>query len=430
MTEIDFRDIKRVHLIGLGGIGVSALARMFLSFGALVSGSDNNKNSIIDDLQKKGITFYQEHQADNITSDIEIVIYTIAIDDNNPEFKKAKELGIRLFSYPEALGVLSKQMKTVAVAGTHGKTTTTAMIAQIAQEAGLNPTVIVGSLLAEKKTNFIAGGNNLLIVEACEYRRSFLNLWPDIIAITNIDNDHLDYYHNLDDIKDAFREFVSHLPSAGGKLICPANHPNLKDIIKDCDLEILDYQTEDLSDVELAVPGQYNKENAKTALALARALGLNRLEALNSLKNFQGTWRRFEYKGQSVNGALVYDDYAHHPTEIKSLLLATKEKYSQNKIVAIFQPHLYSRTKILLKELADALSIADQVIVLPIYAAREKDDFTISSHHLVEKVANSLFFENWSSVLEYIGKKTSKDDIIITIGAGDINELSKALVDN
>ncbi|HDQ16754.1 MAG TPA: UDP-N-acetylmuramate--L-alanine ligase, partial [Candidatus Vogelbacteria bacterium] len=180
MTEIDFRDIKRVHLIGLGGIGVSALARMFLSFGALVSGSDNNKNSIIDDLQKKGITFYQEHQADNITSDIEIVIYTIAIDDNNPEFKKAKELGIRLFSYPEALGVLSKQMKTVAVAGTHGKTTTTAMIAQIAQEAGLNPTVIVGSLLAEKKTNFIAGGNNLLIVEACEYRRSFLNLWPDI----------------------------------------------------------------------------------------------------------------------------------------------------------------------------------------------------------------------------------------------------------
>lgn len=429
MIEANFKKMKRVHFIGLGGIGVSALARMFSSFGALVSGSDNNRNSIIDDLEKAGIIFSGEHREENITSDIEMIVYTIAIDKDNPELKKSKELGIKIFSYPEALGVLSRQMKTVAISGTHGKTTTTAMIAKIAKEAGLNPTVIVGSLLAEEKTNFIAGGDELLIVEACEYRRSFLNLLPSILAITNIDNDHLDYYRDLDDIKDAFREFVSHL-NPGDILVCPQGDPNFKNIIENDKIKILDYKKEDLSEIDLLVPGQYNRDNAQTALALARALGIDRQKALDSLKNFKGTWRRFEYKGRTNSGALVYDDYAHHPTEIRSLLSAVREKYPQNRIIAIFQPHLYSRTKFFLKDLADALSLADEVLILPIYASREKEDISISSRHLVDKIPESLFFDDWQLIKEYIEKKTSKDDIIITIGAGDINELSKVLIKN
>lgn len=404
--------MNKAYFIGIGGIGVSALARKYLAEGWQVSGSDRSRSLVTDELEQLGVSIYLQQEASNVPSDASVVIYTIALSEDHPELARARELGLRLLSYPEALGELTRTHQTVAVAGTHGKTTTTAMIAQIALDAGLDPTVVVGSFLLREdgsKTNFIAGQSKLLIVEACEYRRSFLNLQPEILVITNIDNDHLDYYRDLDDIKSAFAELVAKVP-AGGKVITEKEYSQMPGGLK------------------LKVPGAHNIRNAQAALAVAEVLGVPREQAVKSLEGFVGTWRRFEYKGALASGAKVYDDYAHHPSEIKATLAGARE-VTKGQLWAIFQPHLYSRTKLLFSDFANSFVAADKVLLTDIYAAREPADPAVSSRDLAQAIGEKArYCASLEQVAQIIQAEVGPDDLVLMMGAGDIYHLADTLL--
>ena len=342
MIENDFlENIDRVHFVGIGGIGISAIARMILQEGKEVSGSDVSDSQIIKELKKSKAKIKIGHKSSNLPDKTDLVVYTTAIDKNNPEFKKAKKLKIPIISYPEMLGLISQDKYTIAVSGTHGKTTTTAMIAKVLGEAKIDPTVIVGSILKERNSNFISGKSNYLVCEACEYRRAFLNLNPKILVITNIEEDHLDYYKNLRDIQSAFRSLASKL-GINDFLICNPNSKNLKPVVKGVKCKIVDY-TKIIGKLRLKVSGEYNIENAKAALAVAKALKINSLTSLKSLNKFSGTWRRFEYKGKTKTGAMVYDDYAHHPTEVRAVLGGARSHFKNKKNICRFPtPSLFS----------------------------------------------------------------------------------------
>ncbi len=434
---------RKVHFIGIGGIGVSAIARMLAlrsesEGGMRITGSDQSKSLVTDELEKYGIKISIGHQSENVLPDTDLIIYTIAIPADNPERQAAEKLGIPMLTYPEALGQISQTKKTVAVAGTHGKTTTTAMIAQITIAANLDPTVVVGSFMftpsevegLNKRTNFIAGRGDLLIAEACEYQRSFLNLSPKIVVIINIDTDHLDYYHDLADIQSAFIELVQKLP-ADGVLICDKTAPNLMPIIAATKCQILDYKTEDINSLNLLVSGKHNIENAQAALAVGRVLGISPSTALGALNKFRGTWRRFEFKGKLPNGALVYDDYAHHPTEIKATLTAAREKFPARRLIAVFQPHLYSRTKLLLKDFAHSFSNASEVLVAPIYAAREAPDPAISSEILTAAINKFTPARagTFSEIEAWLKTEVTAGDLVITMGAGNICAVADRLLE-
>ncbi len=397
----------KVHFIGIGGIGVSAIARMMLAEGNKVSGSDQSASEIVTALSTLGVDIKFGHAAGNIPADLDLVVYTIALADDNPELVEAKRRGIEALTYPEMLGRISADKYTIAVAGTHGKTTTTAMLAQIFIDAGLDPTVIVGSLLKDSHSNFIAGKSKYLITEACEYRRSFLNLKPRILVITNIDNDHLDYYKDLADIQSAFAELAAKVPP-DGYLITEKEYSKIN------------------PDFELKVPGEHNVKNAQAALAVANVVGISRSISLGALNKFSGTWRRFEFKGRMPSGALVYDDYAHHPTEIKATLQAARE-VAKKKIIVVFQPHLYSRTKLLFGDFVKSFSEADEVIILPIYAAREPLDPSITSQMLAEAIGG-LSLPGFEEVATYLAAHANSDNLVITMGAGDIASLPKLLL--
>src|SRR3989344_4319866 len=429
----------KVHLVGIGGIGVSALARMFLGEGPPaggVSGSDRDPSPITEELARLGVKIFFGHRAENLPPDADLVIYTIAVPPDNPELLAAKRLGIKTLSYPEALGEISARKFTIAVAGTHGKTTTTAMLSKIFIDAGLDPTVIVGSILPTQKSNFIFGRSKYFIVEACEYRRSFLNLSPRILVITNIDNDHLDYYGDLDGVVKAFREFAEKL-TADDFLVCNASDKNIKQILPNLRCEIVDYAEVSknlVSKLSLKIPGKHNVENAKAVLAVSNILGINGDIAVSALNDFSGTWRRFEYKGKTASGAFVYDDYGHHPTEIKATLQGAREMFKENKIIVVFQPHLYSRTKILLDDFAKSFYLANEVILAPIYAARETSDPMISSEILAKEISKNnaitrvKSMNNFREIEAYLLSELKKDDVLITMGAGEANKISDKLV--
>ena len=436
------RDYKHVHCIGIGGIGLSALARYCMAQGARVTGSNEGAPTrITEDLQKEGIVVHTgNHSASYLEEGTTLVMYSIAVKDNNPELVTAQSRGITSMTYPEALGLLTQEYTTIAVCGTHGKTTTTAMLASMFKAVGKNPTVIVGSLLSDGglnatrdsvaspdspneslRTNFIQGDGEYLIVEACEYRRSFLNLHPTHIIITNIDADHLDYYKDLADIKSAFQSFVDKLP-AEGSLITHA------DVDLSTPAKKINADTVDTSTIALSVLGEHNKRNAQLALALADSLGFREEDARKGLLSFTGTWRRLEYKGVWHDIAM-YDDYGHHPTEIKATLKALREKYPHDKynLIVVFQPHLYSRTKLLLDDFADSFTDADKICVMPIYAAREVDDGTTSSHDLVEKTTNAIYMETFSEIKKYVLSKPHYHTVLVTIGAGDVSTFHDGL---
>ncbi|TSC67787.1 MAG: murC [Parcubacteria group bacterium Gr01-1014_73] len=386
MKGINFKKIKQVYFIGIGGIGISAIARMFLLEGKSVSGSDAAESEVTVELQKLGVKISIGQRAGNIPTDCDLVIYTIAVPPDNPEFAEAKKRGILMMSYSEALGLISKDKYTIAVSGTHGKTTTTAMIAKIMIDAGLDPTVIVGSLIkdaAGNRTNFIAGKSEYLVVEACEYKRSFLNINPKIVVITNIDADHLDYYKDIDGVVKGFSEFAVKAPK-DGFVVTDTKDKNIKLALKKVVCQIVDYKNLPPEAAQpragkLQVPGKHNIENAKAALAVAKLLGIDVAIAQSALSGFRGSWRRFEFRGKAKNGALVYDDYGHHPTEILATLAGARELFPKGKIVVVFQSHLYSRTKDHIKAFGKCFKDADEVVVLPIYPAREKDPGDINS---------------------------------------------------
>jgi len=420
---------KNIHFIGIGGIGISAIARMFLLEGKKVSGSDMSDSKAVKELEKFGAKIHIGHSAENIPKDTDLVIYTIAIDKNNPELKEAIKRNIKILTYPESLKEVSKNKYTIAVSGTHGKTTTTAMIAKIMIDAGLDPTVIVGSFLKGHESNFIAGKSKYFVVEACEYRKSFLNIKPTIALITNIDNDHLDFYKDIADIQNAFREFVSHL-GKDNYLIANIKDKTIIPVLKDLNTNIINSKDFFDKELKLKIPGEHNKEDASFALAVVNILGIAKEKAKKSLEEFVGTWRRFEYKGETKNGVLIYDDYGHHPTEIKATLSGAREFFGKKKIFVAFQPHLYSRTKILLNDFVTAFGDADEILVAPIFAAREKFDPSITSEILVDKINNTkaLSFKNFVDIENYLLENLKKDDVLITIGAGDIYKIGESLL--
>lgn len=434
MSEAFLKNIKTAYFIGIGGIGVSAVARMMLGRGVRVSGSDRAPSLVTEKLEALGARIFFGHDAAHVPTALDVVVYSPAISDENPELRIAREREVSIYSYPEALGQISRGMRTVAVAGTHGKTTTTAMIAEVLVGAQLSPTVIVGSLLKSSDSNFIAGTSNIFVVEACEYKRSFLNLSPEILVITNIDNDHLDYYGSIEGIQQAFAEMVAKVPVSGA-IVCDPSDPRVAPVLSKAEALIVDYTKENLN-MPLAVSGEHNIKNAKVALAVARLLGVEEGEVMSLLSKFEGTWRRMEYKGATALEVLVYDDYAHHPTEIKATLQGFRAKYPEGRIRVVFQPHLYSRTKLLLDDFAQSFSDANEVIVAPIYAAREVNDPTITAEILAQRIVDEQKTPGlrvWAmidflAIETYLRDTAEKGDIVITMGAGDIFKVGESLL--
>lgn len=415
-----FEKYKRIHFIGIGGIGVSAVARMFKAQGKEITGSDMYDSEIVDDLKKEGIKIFVGHDKSNIHEGVDLVIHTIAIPESNPELTYAHEAGIKTMTYPEVLGELSKTMYTIAVSGTHGKTTTTAMIAHIFEKAGLKPTVIVGSKLLGRNSNFIVGDEKYLVVEACEYKRSFLNLYPKALIITNIETDHLDYYKDLEDIQDAFRAIAKRVPE-DGFVICDSHDEKVSPVLDELEANVIDYK-QDVESLRLSVPGLHNQQNAQAALALSKALGVEGHVATEALKDFKGTWRRLEYKGDILGGVPLYDDYAHHPTAIKVGIAALRESYPQKKIMCVFEPHQQQRVKDFAHEFALALSRADKVYVAPIYRAREVRDEALTDDMLAHMVEGGQAVASPIELEEELKKTADNQSIVVMMGAGHIHD--------
>ena len=405
---------------------MSALARMCLAYGIHVSGSDGSDSQIIQNLKKEGAQIYIGHKKEHLSQDTTCVVYTLAIDNLNEELNEAHLRKLPLYTYAEMLGEISKHLYTIAVAGTHGKTSTTAMLADVFLHNDKSPHVIVGSLLAQTGSNYVHGEDELFIVEACEYKRSFLNLNPQILLITNLEEDHLDYYRDLEDIQDAFRNLVEKIP-VDGYVICDTDDEKIKPILTTCIAQIIDYKKFTPEIPELTVLGDHNVLNASLVYALADVLKFDATKTKHALTQFKGTWRRLEFK-KNVGEILLYDDYAHHPTEIKAGILAFKKRFPDFPLTLIFQPHLYSRTKEHFDEFIEVLSEANTVIVLPIYAAREPFDTTINSQmivdELVKKDVESFLYEDFESVCEYILQSKDTKQIIVTVGAGDVHKIA------
>ena len=437
--EIDLQKIKNVHFIGIGGIGISAIARMMLHDGKIVTGQDMQDGEVVRELKKVGAEITIGQSYENIPKDADLIVYTIAIDNYDPELalKIKSRNDIPVKSYPQMLDVISQDKYTIAVSGTHGKTTTTAMIAQILRDTKNDPTVIVGSLLIGEKSNFIAGKSKYLVVEACEYRRSFLNVNPKVLVIVNIEADHLDYYKDIEDIKNAFHELAMKVP-ADGFIVCNIDDENISDVIKDVKAKVINSEDYFNKDLKLKIPGVHNKKDAAAAVAVGEIIGVEKIEGEKALEKFPGTWRRFEYKGELLSGVKVYDDYAHHPTEISATLEGFRELYPVDegyRVIVVFQPHLFSRTKLLLDDFSKSFTLADNIFLLPIYYAREEDDGTISSKILSERInkyqnnLNSKAFDNFEDAEDELRAMVlTNKDIIVTMGAGEAFKIAGSLI--
>lgn len=429
MQNVDLSKVKKVFFVGIGGIGISAIARMMLLEGKEVFGSDISTSGIAEELAKLGAKISTGQGLELIPQGVDLIVYTIAVPKYDPDFFKLLEKsGIQILSYPEILGIITTNKYTIAISGTHGKTTTTAMIAKILIDAKHDPSVIVGSLLKDSKSNLIVGKTNFFVVEACEYEKSFLHIKPRMLIITNIEEDHLDYYKDLKDIQHAFKELML---QTGDLIIFNAKDENTSKVVQEYQNEdpkngILDYSKFIEKVPKLAVPGLHNRLNAAAALAVADTLNIPEDIAHKSIAEFSGTWRRLEKKGQTAEGAIVYDDYAHHPTEIKASLEALRELYpkGEKNITVLFQPHLYSRTKALFKEFTECFSGADNVFLLPIYFAREEPIPSITSEKLAEAIkmhkGEAVAFADFAKAEEWItNMKLGPKDIFVTMGAGE-----------
>jgi UDP-N-acetylmuramate--alanine ligase len=433
---------EKIHFIGIGGIGVSALAQYYFKKGAEVSGSDLASSEITDFLKKSGIKIsIGKNRSENLPENADLVIYSPAVTKDNPERKRAKERGIETKSYPEALGGLTKEYFTIAVSGAHGKSTTTSMISLVLIEAGLDPTVVIGTKLKEfGNTNFRMGKSRYLVIEADEWQASFLNYWPQIIVLTNIDREHLDYYKDLNHILRTYKEYVSHLP-AEGILVANNDNDNIRKLISKSKLQVKKYslkqkEAEKIKEI-LKVPGKHNVYNALAVLELARVLNIPDKITLKALSQYKGAWRRFEEERIKINNSqlIVISDYGHHPTEIKATLEAAREKFKNKKIWCIFQPHQYQRTFYLFSDFVKVFSKApaDKIIITDIYdvAGREKKNIKekINSHILVQKIKKpSVIYLPKKEIASYIKKNIKDIEVLIIMGAGDIYGLEKDLI--
>lgn len=425
----------RIHFIGIGGIGVSSLAQHYIAKGQIVSGSDLASSEITDFLKGLGAhIFIGPHSANNIPKGTEMIIYSPAVNDLNPELKKAKDMGILVYSYPEALGRLTKKNFTIAVSGTHGKSTTTAMISLIMAKAGLDPNVIIGTKVNEfGKTNFRPGKSRYLVIESDEWQASFLNYWPRVIVLTNIEREHLDYYKNLNHILKTFNEYISHIPN-NGVLVWNKEDENIKKLSNVSKLKNIGYslRQKDAKKLKkiLRVPGEHNVSNALAALTVARFLEIPDKISFQALSEYKGAWRRFETKRIKLakKEIIVVNDYGHHPTEVEKTLEAAREKYGDSKIICVFQPHQIQRTFLLFNDFVKVFKEAsiDQIIITDIYdvAGREKKELKVSSQELVKKIKKQhVIYLSKDKIIDYLSGIVKNKDVIIVMGAGDIYRL-------
>jgi UDP-N-acetylmuramate--alanine ligase len=427
---------KKLYFIGIGGIGMSALAQYFADHGAEVWGSDREASPVTELLESKRIKVIIGQKAENVPTDVDAVIYSESVWPDNPERARAKELGAEQLSYFQMLGEVSADKRTVAIAGTHGKTTTTGMTAKILSDAGASPSAVVGSIVRDFKSNYLHGDSDLFVVEACEYRRDFLFLSPTILVVTNIEWDHTDYYKDLADVQSAFRTLMEKVP-ADGAIITDSLNPNIAPILHDLVAPVIDYT--DGPGYEPKLPGEFNRMNARAAAAAARAAHpvLSEEGIAESIEHFQGAWRRFEYKGKTKAGVDVYDDYAHHPTSARNTLAELRKKTlemsSRGRVFVAFHPHLYSRTKDLLADFATAFADADEILIAPIYAAREIDDGTMSNDILAAEVAKTgkhARAVTFDEIEHILSTEPTPGDVIMTMGAGDIYKVADKLTKN
>ncbi len=421
--------IQKAYFVGIGGVGMSALAQLLIHQGVTVSGSDHSTSPITELLAKQGVIIALKHKKENVSPNIDVLIYSDAVPTDNPERTRAKELGITQFSYFHMLGQISAGKRTVAIAGTHGKTTTTGMLTKILTDAGASPTAIIGSIVKDFDSNYVSGISDLFMVEACEYRDHLLKLSPEILIINNLEWDHTDYFPSLTELQTTFRKAIAKVPARGAIITDPSN-PNIAPLLSSATASIIDYTKETVPN--LTLPGEFNSMNARAAASAARAImpNITANTITTSLKTFSGIWRRFEYKGVTENGADVYDDYAHHPTAVRETLRVLRAKTKRKAFVA-FHPHLFSRTRDFLDDFAVSFDDADDVLVAPIYAAREIDDGTVSSELLAKRItqngtpAQALSFKQ---ITTYLKSHARNGDTIMTMGAGDIYHVADTLV--
>ncbi len=420
---------KKIHFIGIAGVGMSALAQLMTDEGIRITGSDSTWFPTLKTIERLGIPVTIGYKAENIPRDTELVVHTDAAYVDNVERIEARRRGVPQQSYFEALGKISTRKRTVAVAGTHGKTTTTGMLARILRDGGASPTAIVGSIVKDFDSNYILGTSDLLIVEACEYRDHLLELSPQVLIITNLEWDHTDWFPSLEALKKTFQRAIECVPE-NGVIITDLSNKDIVPLLTSAKGRVVDYMSEPT--YKLNLQGEFNQMNARAAATAARAIlpHISDATIIESLAAFQGTWRRFEYKGVTARGADVYDDYAHHPTAIRVTLKTLRTK-AKGKIFIAFHPHLYSRTRDLLGEFATSFSDADRVFIAPIYAAREVDDGTISNEMLAEHIratgTDATALDSFDAI-ERALNEAGTGDIIMTMGAGDIYKVADALV--
>lgn len=458
MNEFNIKDLapgSHIHMIGIGGISMSAIANMLLSLGFTVSGSDRTKTNLTDKLEKLGVTVYEGQKADNIKSP-KLVCYTAAIAKDDPELVCAIEKGIPCLERAELLGQLMTMYRyPLAIAGTHGKTTTTSMLSLIILAANLDPTILVGGELPQIDGNYRIGGRDYLVCEACEYVESFLNFRPFLSIITNIEADHLDYFGNLSNIITSFGKFAR-LNSPLGYIIVCSDDKNTNTVVQNIETSVKKYAINDKSadfvatcikvnenrgnsfeilyegepfiSVDMQVAGQHNVLNALAATAAAYCLGIDKNAIKEGLESFTGTKRRFEKLGE-VQGITVIDDYAHHPTEIEATLRTAKLQ-GYNNVWCIFQPHTYSRTYNLFNEFVEVLPLADKLIIADVYSAREKYDGKVHSCDLAAAIDKAVYMNDFGAIERYILKNAKPGDLVMTVGAGDVFKIGKSLVNN
>lgn len=451
---LDPSKVKNIHFVGIGGISMSGLAEILLHQGYVISGSDMKGSNITEKLKHMGVKVYESHNSENIKNP-DLVVYTAAVKKDNPELVKAESLGIKTIERSVLLGQIMKNFPfNINIAGTHGKTTTTSMIAMIMLEAGSDPTIHIGGELNAIGGNTKIGNGKFFITEACEYVESFLKFYPYMAVVLNIEADHLDYFKGIDHIKESFLKFINLIPF-DGYLIANADDQNVCDLLDKAKCNIITYgmnsvnaewkaknisfdkrgfgsftlikSSDEICNIQLSVTGTHNISNALAAISACFATGCSIQAIHDGLLKFTGTHRRFEDKGE-VRGIRVIDDYAHHPTEIMATLKAAS-KVPHNKIWCVFQPHTYTRTKTLLNDFSVSFDDADCVILSDIYAAREPDTGEIHSGVLADKI-NSInkkatYMESFEEIVDYLKSNASPDDLIITMGAGDIYKVGE-----
>lgn len=451
---------QHIHFVGIGGISMSGLAEILNYEGFNITGSDIKESDITKSLREQGIKVTIGQKAENIENGTDIVVFTAAVKHDNPEIIEAEQKGIPVIERATLLGaIMDKYKNSVAVSGTHGKTTTTSMISEIILAAKLDPTITVGGILQSIEGNIRLGSSDYFVAEACEYFDSFLHFKPYVGVILTIDADHLDYFKNIENIRSSFHKFAGNI-SGNGTLVINTSIPNYKDIAEGIKASVLTYgsydETSDVTatnlsvsqngaysfdinihgnyvcHVSLKVPGRHNVDNALAAFAAAKVLEIDTKFIIEGLENFKGTDRRFQYKGK-FDGVTVIDDYAHHPTEIRATLAAAKN-IEKNRLWCIFQPHTYSRTYNLINDFTTAFSDADKIIVADIYAAREKDTGLINSAQLVEHIKqngqDAVYVGDFEAIKDYVRHNCQCGDLLITMGAGDVYLIGESLVED